>query len=321
MFFSKGQPDATDTLVIEGNPMREPEVSIITAAYNAEKYIAETIESVQKQTFSNWEYIIADNGSTDRTAEIIEQFLSDDRIRLVIEKEKGRGFARNAAFAHTRAEYIANIDADDLWSSDKLEKQVALLNCNPQVGLVYTGLRIIDEMGSTVGVPNTVGITQKPLQYLLTVKNPIAHSSVMIRREAFCGGKYQDEEIEEADELIVYLKTFLIFNEAGFIREPLTMYRVHRGSGLDRVSIRTFCREYQKGLDAFFQLSSLPLEVRGMKRCAYGTMYYLSASIGISFKKEPSICINYLIKSMVLRPSKIHLCLFQFVRLSLSAIT
>jgi len=299
----------------------KPEVSIITAAYNAEKYIAETIESVRKQTFTNWEYIIADNGSTDRTVEIVQRFLSDQRINLVIERNKGKSLARNAAFCHSRGKYIANIDADDLWRSDKLEKQIALLKVNPKMGLVYTGIKIIDENGNRIKTGNPVHITKNPLRYLLAEKNPITHSSVVIRREVFAEGKYQDENIEEADELIVYLRTFLVFNEVGFLHEPLTMYRVHRGSGLDTVSIRRYRCEYEKGLNSFFQLPSLLPEIRMLRRRAYGTMFYLSASIGIGRRKELGLCGLYLIKSMLLRPNKIHLCLFQFVRLSLSAIT
>jgi teichuronic acid biosynthesis glycosyltransferase TuaG len=300
--------------------MREPEVSIITAAYNAEKFIAATIESVQKQTFRNWEYVIADGGSSDRTVEIIERFLSDNRIKLIIERRKGRGVARNAAFVQCRGDYITNIDADDLWRVDKLERQVALLKSKPRVGLVYTGLEIIDEAGASVKTVKVVDITRKPLEYLLTVKNPITHSSVMIRREAFNNGEYQDEQIQEADELIVYLRTLSRFEEVGFINEPLTKYRVYGTSGLGRVSVQTFCREYKKGLDTFFQIPGLPAHIRNLRRRSYGTMFYLSASVGISFKKELWTCTLFLIKSIFLRPNRAQYCLLQFGRLILSAL-
>lgn len=298
--------------------MTEPEVSIITAAYNAEKYIAKTIESVQKQTFSNWEYIIADNGSTDRTVQIIQRFLSDRRIKLVIENRKGKAFARNAAFLNSQGKFIANIDADDLWRCDKLEKQVALLKANPEVGLVYTGMTIIDAQGNTLSLVTPVDISRKPLQYLLTVKNPIIHSSVIIRREAFSGERYQDETIERVDELIVYLKTCLMFGRMGFLPEPLTAYRVHKESEHSKGSVRGFREGYEKGLVRFFQIPSLPPDIRGLRRAAYGTMYYLSASTGIAFKRELGLCALYLGKSMLLRPGKIHYCLFQFVKLLLS---
>ena len=297
----------------------KPEVSIITAAYNAEEYIAETIESVRNQTFSNWEYIIADNGSTDRTVQIIQRFLSDRRIKLVIENRKGKAFARNAAFLNSQGEFIANIDADDLWRSDKLEKQVALLKANPEVGLVYSGMTIIDAKGNTLSLVTPVDISRKPLQYLLTVKNPITHSSVMIRREAFSEGRYQDESIEKVDEQIVYLRACLAFGKVGFLPEPLTAYRVHAGSEFSNISIRQFRDGYKKGLETFFQISSLPQEIRQLQRSAYGTMYYLSASTGIHHKKELGLCALYLLKSVWLRPSKIHYCLAQFGELILSA--
>jgi glycosyltransferase involved in cell wall biosynthesis len=319
IFFLKGEHDVRDgRRSYEGRSMREPEVSIITAAYNAEKYIAKTIESVQNQTFSDWEHIIVEGGSTDGTVEVIKGFLSDERIKLVIEKRKGRALARNVAFAQCRGKYIANIDADDLWRCDKLAKQVALLESKPNAGLVYTGLNVIDEAGTVVKTSKISDLTPNPLEYLLTVKNPIAHSSVLIRRKAFSDGKYQDEKIEDADELIVYLRTFLGFGEVGFINEPLISYRVHSGSGLSRVSIRTYCREYKKGLDTFFLIPALPPNIRKLKRRAYGTMYYLSASVGISFKNDLGTCARLLIRSMCLRPSQAHYCLFQFARLIFS---
>jgi len=299
--------------------MANVEVSIITAAYNAEKYIADTIESVQKQTFSNWEYIIADNGSTDRTVEVVKRFLSDLRIKFISEPRKGKSFARNAAFVNSQGKYIANIDADDLWRPDKLEKQVALLRADFSVGLVYTGAILIDAQGKTRSVCTPADISRKPLHYLLTVGNPIIHSSVMIRREVFSDGKYQDETIERVDEQIVYLKTCLMFGKMGFISEPLTSYRVHIESEHSKGSVRGFCAGYEKGLTKFFQRSSLPKEIEQLKRPAYGTMFYLSASVGIQQKKELGLCALYLLKSAWLRPSKIHYCMAQFGKLILSA--
>ncbi len=292
-----------------------PEVSVITACYNAEKYIAETIKSVQNQTFSNWEYIIADNGSNDDTVNIIKDFLFDERIKLVIEKRRGKTFARNAAFKLTHGKYIANIDADDQWNPTKLEEQVSILDSNYSIPLVYTGFEIIDSNGIKKKNIIPQDISKDPMKYLLTFKNPIVHSSVIIRKEVFDKNEYQDEEIEKVDEQIVYLKTFLKSNRAALIKIPLTKYRVHEDSEFSLIKVEEFKYWYEKGFNTFFGLFDLPQEIMKLKKQAYGTMYYLSASTGIHLAKDLNLSFFYLLKSVWLRPNKIHYCTYQFLKL------
>ena len=297
--------------------MLRAEVSIITAAHNAREHIAETIKSVQAQTFSDWEYIIADNGSSDGTNEVIQAYLVDPRIVLVNEPRRGRRFARNAAFSRCRGKYVANIDADDRWRSDKLEKQVALIRSDDSIGLVYTGASLIDRDGRLHGAITPVDISARPLQYLLTVRNPIVHSSVMIRREAFLEDRYQDEMIEDADELIVYLRALLAFPRVALLPEPLTAYRIHAGQGLDTVAVRSYRAEYEKALNNFFALPSVPAQLRRLRGRAFGTMFYLSGSVGIAHRKDLLVSAGYVIRSALLRPQKLHWCLYQLTKLLL----
>ncbi|MGK4566574.1 glycosyltransferase family 2 protein [Flavobacterium sp. 3HN19-14] len=99
-------------------------VSVITPAFNSEKFIAATIMSVQNQTFRDWEMIIVDDCSSDATVAIVTEFaVSDDRIKLIrLEKNSGTGIARNTALNTASGKYIAFVDADDLWKPEKLEK-------------------------------------------------------------------------------------------------------------------------------------------------------------------------------------------------------
>ena len=292
-----------------------PRVSIITAAFNAGAYIGQTIESVSRQTFTNWEYMIVDGGSTDDTVEIIKRYTSDSRIKLQVDTRRGRCFARNTGFAHSTGELIANIDADDLWRPDKLARQVALLDAESAAGFVYTGVELIDADGKPLRRGKAVDIRQRPLTHLLTKGNPITHSSTLFRRAAFPAGRYQDEDIVEADELIVYLRALLEFQTVGFIPEPLTLYRLHGQSGLAKISIETFRREYQRGLDRFFESPLLPPGTLQRRPAALGTMYYLSAAVGISYGLELRKCALYLLKSIWLRPAETHRCVLQAVRM------
>jgi teichuronic acid biosynthesis glycosyltransferase TuaG len=126
-------------------------VSIITPSYNSEQFIEETIRSVQKQTYTNWEMIIVDDFSNDKTVEIIQNFMDDDsRIHLIkLNKNLGAGIARNTALETCMGRYISFIDADDLWKPTKLEKQINFLIAN-NVPFTFSFYDCINELGENL---------------------------------------------------------------------------------------------------------------------------------------------------------------------------
>ena len=107
-------------------------VSIITPAYNAAAYIAETIESVIAQTYTNWEMLIVNDCSKDNTAEIIQNYAAKDkRIKLInLKQNSGAAVARNTAIQNAKGRYIAFLDSDDLWKKEKLQKQIQFMQQN-----------------------------------------------------------------------------------------------------------------------------------------------------------------------------------------------
>jgi glycosyltransferase involved in cell wall biosynthesis len=125
-------------------------VSVIIPAYNAERYIARTLESVLSQTYRHIEVLVVNDGSTDRTVEIVEAFAQKDRrIRILHQPNLGATAARNCGIKSSRGEYVAPIDADDIWCEEKIQAQVeAFQRCGPSVGLVYSWSIIIDESGN-----------------------------------------------------------------------------------------------------------------------------------------------------------------------------
>ncbi|GEM_PF-280387 len=127
-----------------------PQVSVVIPAYNAMSFLPEALASVLKQTFTDFEVIIVNDGSSDD----IEQWaatLTDPRVKLISQENQGSAGARNTGLANVQGEYIAFLDADDLWDMTKLEKQVCCLEQNPDVGLVYTWTALIDEKGKPYG--------------------------------------------------------------------------------------------------------------------------------------------------------------------------
>ena len=120
-------------------------VSIIMPSYNTAKFIGESIESVINQTYNKWELIIVDDCSTDNTDTVVKKYLKDNRIKYLKNKQNsGAAISRNYALREAKGKWIAFLDSDDLWASDKLEKQIEFMKNNNYV-FSYTNYRTIDE--------------------------------------------------------------------------------------------------------------------------------------------------------------------------------
>ena len=130
-------------------------VSIIMPSYNTAKYISESIESVLKQTYANWELIIVDDCSTDETDDVVKSYLSDARIHyLKNEKNSGAAVSRNYALREAKGKWIAFLDSDDLWHPEKLEKQIEFM-VNGSYHFSYTNYEEIDEQSNLLRVSVT----------------------------------------------------------------------------------------------------------------------------------------------------------------------
>jgi glycosyltransferase involved in cell wall biosynthesis len=127
-----------------------PKVSIIIPAYNAMKYLPETVATVFQQTYEDYEVIIVNDGSTDDVARWVIEF-NHPKIKLISQENQGLSGARNTGINNAQGDYIALLDADDLWHPTKLEKQVKLLDQSPEAGLVYTWTALMNESGQLTG--------------------------------------------------------------------------------------------------------------------------------------------------------------------------
>src|SRR4028119_270042 len=126
-----------------------PTISVIVSAYNAEQTILETITSVLNQTFSNFELLVINDGSTDRTLELLST-VKDPRLKIFSYPNGGVSVARNRGITQASGEFIAVLDADDLWTVDKLELQLAALQEHPEAGLAYSWAYYMDEQAKSI---------------------------------------------------------------------------------------------------------------------------------------------------------------------------
>jgi glycosyltransferase involved in cell wall biosynthesis len=171
--------------------MASPLVSVIVPAWNAQSTLAETLQSAAAQTYRNLEIVIVDDGSADRTAGIAADFCaSDARARLIRQPNAGVAAARNRAIEEAVGEFIAPLDADDLWHAEKIERQLATFTASPpSVGLVYCWYRMIDEAGEVTEPPWAPVMEGSVFRQHLKL-NPGTGSSPLIRRGALGDLRY-----------------------------------------------------------------------------------------------------------------------------------
>jgi len=127
----------------------KPKLSVIIASCNHQDYIAQTLESLEKQTFQSFEIILVDDGSTDKTVEVARDFPS--RAQIFTQENKGVVAARNRGVSLAKGQYICFVDSDDMVLPDRFERQVAVLDGNPEIGLVFADALIIDTKGKQIG--------------------------------------------------------------------------------------------------------------------------------------------------------------------------
>lgn len=248
--------------------MSPPKVSVITPAYNVEPYIGQCIESVQAQTLTDWEMLIVDDASTDATAQIVQRYLSDPRIRLLRnERNMGAGYTRNRALESAQGEWIAVLDADDWYAPQRLERLLAFAQ-GMEADMVADLQVYSTEWGSvyTVGWATYAKPPRQPRPY--TVEECIrAHLSIkpMIRR-AFLqqhGIRYV-ESIRKSQDYAFYMEILLKGARFALLPEPMYYYRVHPNTVTTRYDP---IAENRKTFEYLMQLpETTPLQRRLLQR-------------------------------------------------------
>ncbi len=206
----------------------QPLISIITPLYNAAPFIAQTIASIQAQTYSNWELLIVDDNSNDDSVAIVKSLaLNDNRIKVTEEKvNKGAANARNKATSLSNGTYIAFLDADDLWHPQKLEKQINFMLENECL-VSFTSYVHIDEAGNETGkrinaLPRLSYKKQHSNNYLGNLTG-IYNCAVL--------GKIESPKIRKRQDWAVWLEAIKRSKKPAMgIKEDLAYYRVHQGN-------------------------------------------------------------------------------------------
>ncbi len=250
-----------------------PTVSVIMPAYNSARFIGEAIESVLGQTWPKTELIIIDDGSTDETASIIKSY--GDRVRYVYQQNARQAVARNAGIAISKGEYLAFIDADDVWGEEKLQKQLDKFQSNPSLGLVSCSTIEIDEFSKQIGVKST-NLRGKALRSILLGEGAagINGSSPLIPRQVIESVGLFDPELTPVEDTDMFCRIAARY-PIDYVDEPLVLYRSHSGNMHRKLDLMetAWTRFYAKVLrDPAVRRFGWVFRLR-----CYGRLYYMLA--------------------------------------------
>lgn len=239
-----------------------PRVSVLMPVYNGEPYVKEAVASILNQTFTDYEFIVVDDGSTDETWSILESYAVDPRIRL-IQNEINLGLARslNRALAMARGEYVARMDADDVSRPNRLATQVAFLDNHRSIGVVGSTVQIVDAGGS-LGRVLSRPPTDALIRWSLCFQTPLAHPSVLMRKAVLDRvGGYNDALLANQDRDLWHRLSAL--TRFANLKVPLLLYRKHPGQISDRcatIQARNSARAGQRVVSSILEYQ-VPFEV------------------------------------------------------------
>ena len=202
-----------------------PEVSVIMSVFNDGENLVKSIDSILKQTFTNFEFIIINDGSTDLTSDILTAYKNNDvRIKVIQQNNKGLASSLNTGINNSKAQLIARMDSDDVSLPERLEKQVAYLKQHSEVDILGSAAYLVSKQGDKLGVmqlPNE----HNSLVNIMHKASPFIHPSVMMRRKAVLAVGGYREYLKRAQDYELWSR---LFHRCRFhnLQEPLLIYTV-----------------------------------------------------------------------------------------------
>lgn len=276
----------------------QPLVSVIIPSYNMARYVGEAIESVLAQTYKNYELIVVDDGSTDNTAEVVKKYLKPQAVSYIHKENKGISVARNTGIKASRGEFIAFLDADDIWLPEKLEHQIKFMDSD-KVGIVGCGAYIINEKGEIFD--NFIKKTYPNRSLLLGVlnmKNVVSGGSeALARKKCFDVVGIFDENLKSSEDWDMWLRIAYHYDIV-FVEKPLVKIRERTNSLCSPSNAQKMLDSDLLVLSKLFQHTKTNVFLR---RKSYSYRYYAAA---IAYKETKDVVgtRRYILKSLYTFP-------------------
>jgi len=280
-----------------------PKVSVVMSVYNGEKHLREAIDSILNQTFTDFEFIIINDGSTDRTKEILESYF-DPRIRLFHQKNIGLTKSLNRGLEIVRGEYIARQDADDISEQERLYHEVKLLDNNSEVGLVGTYASFIDRNGKQMSVWKTPE-NHGDIKSGLMKENCFCHGSVMFRKNCIDTVGYYREYFKYTQDYDLWLRISELYKVANinkvlykFRRDSNTISRKKLSEQLNYhlLAIELAKERSQSGIDSLSDIKTKEIELilKGRYKLGYSEINKFKSNIFLRYFSEAIITGDYI---------------------------
>ncbi len=262
----------------------DDKISVLMAIYNCENTLVQAVESIINQTYTNWELILCDDGSTDNTFEIAEKLAIRDSRIIVIKNDKNRGlnYSLNRCIEIATGDFYARMDGDDDCLPERFEKQICFLRNNTQFTMVSSPIIFFDETGEW----GRTWSKELPTKEDVVTGSPICHAPMMIRKEAMLDvGGYTDTKytlrVEDVDLWIkLYTKGYICYN----LSEPL--YRM-------RNDANAFTRRKYK-----FRINSVRVRLSGCKKMKLGLKCYALACAPMIIGLIPNKLLRFIKKKL-----------------------
>lgn len=279
--------------------LSKPLVSVVISTYNYAKYLPTAVKSVLNQTYKNLEIIIVNDGSTDNTDEVIAPYLKDERIKYIKQKNAGQASAKNCGIKNTSGDYIAFLDADDYWRSDKLEKQLNVFTNDNAVGVVYSGLKFINPNNE---IDNSIILPQMYSGHILQelfIDNFIGFSTAVVKKECFDKVGCFDVNLPMAIDWDLWLR-IACFYKFEYANEHLLYYRYGHANMSRNTEKRIQCSDFV--MERFLKENQNKLKKETVKK-AFQLTYNRRGAYYINYNFLKGI--NYLVKSFLIKPFQV----------------
>lgn len=260
--------------------MNNPRISVIIPCYNSEKFIKETMDSVLSQTYRDFEVIVIDDGSKDKTREIIQSF-DDERIKYYYKKNGGMADARNEGIKLAKGEHIAFLDHDDIWFSDKLELQLSEIEKSECIGIVYSGYIEINDK-------HIILRESRPLRKGMILKNLLIEgnivgtpSCVIVRKRVLDKVGVFNPSLSISADWDLWIR-IAKFYQVSFVDKVLLKYRVHENSAHKNLIL--YEKDSLAVLCSYFKDAAGGGSFRKFKRASFANIYISTA--GSCFKNR-----------------------------------
>lgn len=250
-----------------------PQVSVVIPAYNSAEYLPAAIESVLAQTYRDFEIIVVDDGSTDATPEVLQRY--GDQILAVSQANQGVALARNHGIRMAQGDWVAFLDADDLFLPDKLAAQMALAEANPSLGLIHSGWQRVDSQGRfLMDVEPWRQVPDLSLESWLRWK-PVLPSAMLFRRDWLERSGGFDPQFPPAEDTELVLRLALMGCEAAWLPQITVKYRQHEASAMHKGLPQA--KSLAAVIDHFFAQPNLPESIRWLERqTRYHTLVWIA---------------------------------------------